>query len=90
MASEDLMCTMPIQGGCKLPATGAVIAMPSIDQSGPMRQWGVHLRCGSLHTTEMAARAVLKADPGATVCAFTTQQDLEPAIFAAMLATRLS
>jgi hypothetical protein len=86
----DLTCGMPIQGGCRNPATSAVIAMPSIDQSGPMRQWGVHLRCGTLHTAENAARAIRTADPGATVVAFTTQQDLEPGMFAAMLAQRFS
>jgi hypothetical protein len=89
MASEDLTCTMPVQGGCKLPAVSAVIAMPSIDQSGPMRMWNVHLRCGT-HSAEHAAKAIRTADPGAVVVAFTTQQDLEPGMFAAMLAQRFS
>jgi hypothetical protein len=82
---DDLNCGAPIQGGCKHEAREVIMAMPSIDASGPMRVWAVHLRCGISHTAENDAKAIRTADPGATVLTFATQAVLEPGNYAGMM-----
>lgn len=87
--SGELICGMPIQGGCPNAAREAVLAHPSIDVSGPMAQWAVHLRCGTEHTAETAGKAIMKADPGATVLVFSVSGDLEPGIYGALFKRRI-
>lgn len=89
MEDSKLTCGMPVPGGCPDPAREAVLAYPSIDAAGPMAQWAVHLRCGTGHTAETAAKAIMKADPGATVLVFSVSGDLEPGIYGALFKRRV-
>lgn len=90
MDETRLTCTEPIPGGCPLPARETVLAHPSIDASGPMGQWAVHMRCGGEHTAERAAKSILTADPGATVLVFMSALKLEQGVYVSGFSSRIT
>lgn len=91
MEDTILLCSMPIPGGCPKQAKEAILAYPSIDAAGPMAQWATHLRCGTEHTAEVAAKAIRTADPGATVLVFRSAGDLQDAgVYMAGLSHRMT
>lgn len=83
-------CNVP--GGCGLPARAVVLALASEEMVGNgMAVWSVHWRCDDVHVPRQDTRAIMLADPGATVHVFRLPDagglPLEPGDYLARVAS---